>query len=325
MTVETNWDTAPSVMESIDSLRLSPRECNLDYWYRNVASNFTAHLVNGHEPDAIVPEWMIAEGPFREAILTEFAFRSIAEEKAARAISHLVLAAPTSIEMNFYATQLIDEARHADAFRAHMGEIVGSDTNLDDLVEGYAALGRANVLDPLEEFALRILGEDDSFIAGVAVLTILVEGVLAPTGELSERKWLVVNPAGAGVERGAAIDELRHLAVGSEIIKDAVAADPSIAARISAIVNEGLTLWAQLPIVEEMRKRETLFEEGLDRVRNGDAPAALCDSLHTYECWPGVRLLDTDVETRLNTALSWSGRAQLTRLEYMGLSDALTH
>src|ERR1035438_3250233 len=49
---------------------------------------------------------------------SEFAFRSIAEEKATRAISHLIANAPDVANMEFFGTQLIDEARHSRVFRS---------------------------------------------------------------------------------------------------------------------------------------------------------------------------------------------------------------
>ena len=51
------------------------------------------------------------------------------------------------------------------------------------------------------------------------MLTVLVEGVLAPAAELSERKWRLLDPAAAEIERAAGIDEIRHLTVGSAVVK----------------------------------------------------------------------------------------------------------
>src|ERR1700761_6404834 len=177
---EIDWDQAPTVMESVESMRLSVGHCNLNYWYRHVAST-AAKLRCGHQPGVSTPPHMLAPGGFREALLREFSFRAIAEEKAARAIGHLVASAPTAAEMNFYATQMIDEARHAEAFKAHIGEIVG-DSNVDRTVHTYGHQGCVEILDPLETYALDEMRGDFAYLIGVATLTILVEGVLAPTG-----------------------------------------------------------------------------------------------------------------------------------------------
>ena len=70
------------------------------------------------------------------------------------------------------------------------------------------------VLVPLEEFGIPIGRDHGDYIGGVVVLTVLVEGVLAPAAELSERKWRLLDPAAAQIERAAGIDEIRHLTRG---------------------------------------------------------------------------------------------------------------
>jgi hypothetical protein len=310
---EADWYHAPTVMESVETVRLPAEHCGLNYWYRNVAS-VAAKLRNGHQPDVLTPEHMLEPGGFREALLREFAFRAIAEEKAARAIGKIVAAAPNAVEMNFYATQVIDEARHAEAFKAHIGEIVGA-SNVDATVETYSRDGRAKILDPLEDYALNEMQGSYAYLIGVATLTILVEGVLAPTGELSERKWACIDPAAASVERGASIDEVRHLAVGSEIIKNAVHQSPAAASAVADVVARGLQYWTQLPVIDEMRRREELFQEGMDSAGR-DVATVLAD----YECWPGTLLRNTTCDVRINKALEWSVHAQSVRLEYMGVS-----
>lgn len=310
---EADWDKAPSVMESVEFMRLSPDRCGLDYWYRHVAT-VAAKLENGHQSGVAVPQHMLAPGGFREALLREFSFRAIAEEKAARAIGKLVALAPNSIEMNFYATQLVDEARHADAFKAHIAELVGRE-NVETTVERYGRDGRSTVLDPLENHALDEMRGEHAYLAGVATLTILVEGVLAPTGELSERKWARIDPAAASVERGASVDEVRHLAVGSDIVKTALVGSPDAATAVSEVVARGFKYWTQLPVIDEMGIREQLFQDGLD-----NAAPSVRSILDEYECWPGTLLCETTAEGRIGKALEWSAHAQEVRLAYMGVS-----
>ncbi|GAB3131413.1 hypothetical protein GCM10027289_17560 [Tsukamurella serpentis] len=289
---------------------------DLDYWYREVAAGFASRMVGGRMPDARTPSWMRRPGPFRDSLVREFAFRSIAEERAARVIGLLVDAAPTRAEMAFLTTQIVDEARHADAFRAHVGELIGSEAHVDTVIAEQAAEGARDVLRPLEAFARRHIAAPDGYVRGVAVLTILVEGVLAPTGELSERKWAMVDPAAASVERGAAIDEVRHLAVGSEIIRRRFTAHHDV---ISEVLAEGMALWQDLPIIREMTSREEAFDAGLAQVREASLNDPLAELLRTYEVWDGRRLIDTTAEEPIGTALEWSESAQHSRLEYMGV------
>ncbi len=191
---ETSWESSPGIIDGAMSLQLTAQGCDLDYWIRAVAQGTLARLVHGHRATAGVPEFMKRPGPLREALIHEMAFRSMAEEKATRAIADLVRIAPGLAEMEFYVTQLFDEAGHARVFRGHIVELGVPPEELTELIEGVVDRDRERILAPLEEFAEPIRASD-GFIAGVVMLTVLVEGVLAPAAEMSERKWRPLDPA----------------------------------------------------------------------------------------------------------------------------------
>lgn len=310
---EADWDRAPGLIEGATRLNLTPGECHLDYWFKAAPQGTLAGLVNGHSPGARVPEYMLDPGdPLREAIMNEFAFRAIAEEKATRAISYMVASAPDVDTMEFFGTQLIDEARHSRVFRAHLLELGVPGEELFSTIEQTSGEDARRILVPLEEFALPLIRDRRDFIAGVVILTILVEGVLAPAAELSHRKWLPLDPAAAEIERGANIDEIRHLSVGSSVVRRHLAEHPGDRGRIRDIINRGRELWARLPTTDVVFKRELLFQQGLERH---------ADVVGDYEIWPGRRLRDTTPEERLVAANTWSAEMQNSRLDYMGLSE----
>lgn len=105
------WDAAPALIDGAKTLELTASECDLKFWLSTVPQGTLRGHVAGHSPGVLTPEHMRAPGPLRESLSRELAFRSLAEDKAARAISFLVAEAPTTETMEFYATQLIDEAR----------------------------------------------------------------------------------------------------------------------------------------------------------------------------------------------------------------------
>ena len=94
---EADWETAPSLIDGASRLELTPRDCHLDYWFSAVAQGTLAGLVHGHGASTRMPSYMLKPGPLRDAIMNEFAFRSIAEEKATRAISYIVVNAPEDV------------------------------------------------------------------------------------------------------------------------------------------------------------------------------------------------------------------------------------
>ncbi len=133
---ETSWESSPGIIDGAMSLQLTAQGCDLDYWIRAVAQGTLARLVHGHRATAGVPEFMKRPGPLREALIHEMAFRSMAEEKATRAIADLVRIAPGLAEMEFYVTQLFDEAGHARVFRGHIVELGVPPEELTELIEG---------------------------------------------------------------------------------------------------------------------------------------------------------------------------------------------
>lgn len=311
--IEADWDHAPSVLEGARTLELSPQDCNLPYWLRHVAGTMLRRLSDGSVPDAGPTEAVRTPGPLRDAIIDEFTFRHLAEEKATRALSFAVFHAPDTDDLEFFATQLIDEARHARAFREHLLRVDLSPAEIEAAVAHTAATSAAAVLDPLEEFGLHVLRDQGDFHGGVLVLTVLVEGILAPAAELSERKWRPLDPSAALVERGANMDEIRHLAVGSSVVRRYLTEHPEQRPRLLDLVMEGRRLWEKLPMQEVLLRRESFFQEGL---------AQHAGLVGDYEIWPGRRLVDTGIEERMEAAERWSLETQESRLEYMLLSDA---
>jgi len=308
---EADMDLAPGLLEGAMALELDAGHCNLEYWLHAAAQGTLRGMVNGHGPDVATPDWMLASGPLRDALIQEFGFRSIAEEKATRALSYLVVHAPDVAGMEFFATQLIDEARHASVFRGHLAELGIAPDDILGTIARTSGADADGVLLPLEEFGLRYGRDQADYIAGVAILTILVEGILAPVAELSERKWRLLDPAAAQIERAAGVDEIRHLTVGSSVVRHHLLAHPGDRARLLALVTEGRALWAELPVIDVVYRRELLFQEGM---------TAMADVVGDYEIWPGRRLVDTTPDERLITAATWSQEMQDSRLAYMGLT-----
>ncbi|MBB5121780.1 VlmB-like protein [Streptomyces eurocidicus] len=308
---EADWERAPGLLEGAKELALGPRECNLAYWFTSVAQGTLRDRgATGHHPDALVPDFLKEDGPLRDALVLEFGFRALAEEAATRLLGHYVPLAPGVPEMEFYATQLIDEARHARVFREHLVEVgCPARSLLEDLAEMGAGY-RRDVLDPVVDFTLDIVRDRGDFAGGVAVFAIVIEGVLAPAAELSERKWAPLSPATGEISRGAAIDEIRHLAVAATILRDHLAAHPSYRPRLLEILREGARLWDEIPDRGYVLHREELFQEGM---------RAHAGRIGGYELWPGVRMVDTTAGQRYAMAERWTQEMAESRMAYMGL------
>jgi len=307
-------EEAPDLIASAMSLEMTPQDCHLDYWISTVAQGDLRDMVGGHAPTTVTPAYMREPGPLREALLNEFAFRSISEEKATRAICHMVASAPDIANVEFFATQVIDEARHSRVFRGHLLDLGVPASELWTTIEATAGEDSRKILVPLEDFALPMVRDQRDFIAGVVILTILVEGVLAPSAELSERKWHVLDPVAAEIERSANLDEIRHLTVGANVVRQHLLDHPEEKDRLCDVIARGRQLWAELPTNESIFKREILFQQGMEQ---------FAEIVGDYEIWRGRRLIDTSPEERLTIANNWSMEMQDSRLRYMGLAEAI--
>lgn len=309
------WDSAPGLLDGAMHLELTAQDCDLRYWLRAVPQGTLRGRPDGHDPRLTVPEFMRAPGPLREALSQEYAFRSVAEEKATRALSYLVAIAPSVDTMEFYATQVLDEARHAMVFRNHLVSLGVPKDQLWQAIDELVGAEVASILEPLEDFGLEVMRDQADFLGGVVMMTVILEGALAPAAELSERKWRPLDPAAAEIDKGAGIDEIRHLTVGASIAKQYLAEHPESKDRVLDMIQRGMHMWTVLPVHDMVHRREQLFQKGLE------AHAAVVGD---YEIWPGRRLIDTTPEERQATADQWSLEMKETRLAYIGLEEALS-
>lgn len=312
---EADFDLAPGLLDGAMKLTMTTRDCDLAYWLTAVAQgSLIGRAATGHSEVAATPDFMREPGPLREALILELGLRSISEEVATRELSYFVAKAPGTAEMEFFATQVLDEARHAMVFRNHLVEMGVPAGQLHSTIAAMSAEYMTEILAPLEEFVVRLILDEDDFIGAVAAFTILGEGVLAPAAELSERKWDRLDPAAGEIARGAGIDEIRHLNVGSSIVREHLKQNPGYRSRALEIVTAGRDLWDKLPVLKYVMRREDLFQQGMREH---------ADLLAGYEVFPGRRLLDTTAVERHEIAERWTDEMAGARLHYMGLTEAV--
>jgi hypothetical protein len=312
--VEAGWDTAPDLLSGAMSLEMTAHDCNLRYWLGAVPAGTLRGRLDGHTPDLVPPAHMRAPGSLYDAICQEYAFRALAEEKATRVLAHLVANAPDIDTMEFYTTQVMDEARHSMIFRNHLVELGWPAQTLAERMAEHVADEVTTILGPLERFALDVMRDQRDFIGGVVMMTVILEGALAPAAELSERKWRVLDPAASEIDRGAGIDEIRHLTVGASIARQHLAIHPEDKGRTVRLIREGMHMWEVLPVHDMVLHREEVFQLGLEQH---------ADVVGDYEVWPGRRLIDTTPRERQEAAERWSDEMKTLRLKYMGLDEAL--
>jgi len=311
---EADWDNAPGLLDGAANLTLTLEQCDLAYWFAAVAQGTLRGRPLGHNTAAATPSYMREPGPLHEALKLELTYRALDEEAAVRVLSHYVSIAPDIPELEFFTTQLVDEARHHMIFRNHLIDLGLPKDGLMDTIREVGESYSKDVLRPVQDFATTIVRDEGDFVGGVAAFAIIIEGTLAAATELSEIKWRMLDPVAGEIARGAAIDEIRHLAVGSSVVRDHLRQHPQARPHLMEVLRRGRRLWDEVSGDEYVMHRERLFQDGM---------AAHQDLLADYELYPGCRLLDTTPQHRCELAARWNDELAEARLVFMGLPEAV--
>ena len=161
----------------------------------------------------------------------------VGEERVTADLAPFLLAAPSGEVEVFLATQLVDEARHAAFFDRFGAEVMalsaddfrGRMRELEDSLLGDAWHGVFD--DALRTTANQIKERPDDldlFVKGITTYHIVIEGVLAMTGQRFIIKYTEDHGLYPGFCKGFSLverDEHRHIAFGVRFLKEMVERD----------------------------------------------------------------------------------------------------
>jgi TusA-related sulfurtransferase len=167
----------------------------------------------------------------------------------------------------FLATQVVDEARHIEAFTKRA------------LVGG----GGLGVSTAMTQTSLKSLLEQEDFTQASFLLSVLGEGTFIEYLAFVER--YAPDPVTADIARRARVDEARHVAFGVEHVRHALAADPDLGGELRTAVERRASYLAdasgQSPHVEEALVILAAAGVTPSRIRDGvQAVRALHDTMH---------------------------------------------
>ena len=200
---------------------------------------------SAHEIDFSVDREQWLATPTASQVDTAWSLASfyIGEERVTADLAPFLLAAPSGEVELFLATQLVDEARHTAMFDRFGSEVMA--LSGDDLRSRLRELERT-MLSPwrelfdgaLHEIAERIKAKPDDldlFVDGIVTYHMVIEGVLAMTGQRLIGQYMEDHHLYPGFVKGFSLierDEHRHIAFGVRFLKDALDQEPRYGERI---------------------------------------------------------------------------------------------
>jgi ribonucleoside-diphosphate reductase beta chain len=244
LTIERLGDTpVDDVLATIDAEPLSYR----DLYYRWERQQWEASAIDLSEDRR---QWTEELGDdLKRSLLWGLASFYVGEQQVTETLVPFVDAAPTEEQQVFLSTQLVDEARHTVFFDRFYSEALGEEGS--DMKDRLAAqAGRLNagfrtlLMEMLPEASERIRRDPENLenlVRGITLYHIVIEGVLALTGQrfllnfVRERELLPGFRAGF---TAIARDESRHVSFGVRFLRQMVEGDRRFAESVRQVLDE---------------------------------------------------------------------------------------
>jgi hypothetical protein len=202
-------------------------------------------------------DWLALDDGYKERLLWTLAAFYVAEQRVAATLTPYVRAAPKLEQKIFLATQCVDEARHAVFFDRWFQEVVAAgDGDLSVRLKSsrqWVGPGFGPLFDEyLEDITSELRDNPNDlalFAKAMAVYHIVIEGVLALTGQKFILAWARDNQILPGFRAGftaVARDESRHVSFGARVIRDLLDEDPGLLPHIHEGISETLRLGTAL-------------------------------------------------------------------------------
>jgi ribonucleoside-diphosphate reductase beta chain len=182
-------------------------------------------------------QWLVTPTESQFETIWSTASFYIGEERVAADLAPFLLAAPSGEIEIFLATQLVDESRHAAFFDRFMAEVLALESEdlrgrLREMEKLMLPAWRHVFDDALRGIAREIQARPDDldlFVEGIVVYHMVIEGVLAMTGQHFLLKYMSEHGLYPGFVKGFSLveqDEHRHIAFGVRFLKEMCEQEP---------------------------------------------------------------------------------------------------
>jgi len=181
-----------------------------------------------------LPAILVESPPLAEVHRLDLSLFTVFEEASLRVSGALTRRAPTDGALNFSAQQTLDEARHREIFQRRLDQArAAHNIPLSSATD-------AIMIPPLRAFIERCyeVADGGSFIEGLTLMNLVLEGMAYPLYEYEEHYWRPVDPYLAGLVRSAFTDETRHVAFGARLVRDLLAGDAERRAKVTRLCHD---------------------------------------------------------------------------------------
>jgi ribonucleoside-diphosphate reductase beta chain len=214
-----------------------------------------------HELDFTIDkeQWLTTPGESQAHTAWSLGSFYIGEERVTADLAPFLLAAPTGEVEMFLATQLVDEARHTAFFDRFGGEVMALSAGdlrgrMRELEQTMIPAWHETFDGGLREVANRIKAAPDDldlFVEGICTYHLIIEGVLAMTGQRLILKYMEDHGLYPGFQQGFSLverDEHRHIAFGVRFLQEVMEQDearfrPIIERRVRDLVPKAVRVF----------------------------------------------------------------------------------
>ncbi|MBX3469957.1 MAG: ferritin-like domain-containing protein [Planctomycetes bacterium] len=206
---------------------------SIDRWMRTVPGGYLADTRFGRAPARDVPDLLLKDGALRDVYMLDLALFVAAERTGVKVAAGMARLADDEATVTFLASQVLDEARHFEAFAARAAELGVPPEVRDRLGLDFMPGAYRTFLDTVLATV-----DDGDFEAGLIGLNVILEGMAFPLYEYEMRYWAPFDPGLVEVVEGAFRDECRHVGFGEKRLAHRLARDPGARRRVQKKVDE---------------------------------------------------------------------------------------
>jgi hypothetical protein len=224
-----------------------------------------------------------------QVIKMDIATFLIGERHSVRNTAAMLGMAPDEASTIFLSTQVLDEARHFEAFARRMADLGVSPEERDGLMARYTVPAIQKLFDLIDEQI------DKRCYVGAAIgQNLILEGMAFPVYRYESRYWSYFDPGLSQIIRGAFADEVQHTGYGEAYLKMAVRSDVSQRNLISSLLRQFHT------VMHEMFRSLIRHYVGLYQA----AADEHMEQLGAIEIFTNRRMADTSEEEQMTTLLA---------------------